>query len=289
MRCWNWSTKRFSPTVRRGCYEGKSYSDKGNVTKLNRQSLYTNAEIGIEGFFSYKYLTISSECTASLLTEVSKKALVVRKRPLWQLIARSEVYDRRECQASVACLHIRISQWASYPPLYSWAQELDDAQHSQRSTIKCDSLQHCRNSPDQQFEAVWVFPVFTGRGCRASLWPGAWSEWPCVLKWSAAVVGQAAWRLQKENLKFAGAGFGSSSIFARWLWLSGYGAAELYREQKLQISFSVKKAAPCRVQTLYGGLNYSQLRIITIYTEIIKDGALGPYIANGIVLLVCLC
>lgn len=35
---------------------------------------------------------------------------------------------------------------------------------------------------------------------------------------------------KKENLKFAGAGFGSSSIFARWLWLSGYGAAELYRE-----------------------------------------------------------
>ena len=36
-------------------------------------------EIGIEGFFSYKYLTISSECTASLLTKVSKEALVVRK------------------------------------------------------------------------------------------------------------------------------------------------------------------------------------------------------------------
>ena len=222
MRCWNWSAKRFSPTVRRGCYKGKSYSDKGNVTKLNRQSLYTNAEIGIEGFFSSKYLTISSECAAALLTEVSNAALVVRKRPLWQLTARSEVYDRRECQANVAYLHIRISQWASYPPLYSWAQELDGAQHSQRSTIQCDSLQHCRNSPDQQFEAVWVFPVFTGRDCRASLWPGAWSKWPRVLKWYDAVVGQTAWHLQEENLRLAGAGFGSSFIFAWRLWFPDF-------------------------------------------------------------------
>ena len=90
-------------------------------------------------------------------------------------------------------------------------------------------------------------------------------------------------------MKFAGAGFGSSSIFARWLWLSGYGAAELYREQKLRISFSVKKHPPVEYKRSTGGVNYSQLRIITIYTEIIKDGALGPYIANGMVLLVCLC
>ena len=41
-------------------------------------------------------------------------------------------------------------------------------------------------------------------------------------QWSAAVVGQTAWHLQKENLKFAGAGFGSSFIFAWRLWLSGY-------------------------------------------------------------------
>ena len=113
-------------------------------------------------------------------------------------------------------------KWTCYPPLYSWAQELDDAQHAQRITIQCDSIHHCRNGQGRQFEAVWVFPLFTGRDCRASLWPGAWSEWPCVLKWSAAVVRQAARRLQKENLKFAGAGFSSSFISAWRLWLSGY-------------------------------------------------------------------
>ena len=84
--------------------------------------------------------------------------------------------------------------------------------------IFCANSTWCR----QTRQAVWVFLFFTGRDYRASLWPGAWSEWPCVLKWSAAVVGQAAWRLQKENLKFAGAGFGSSFIFAWRLWLSGY-------------------------------------------------------------------
>lgn len=74
----------------------------------------------------------------------------------------------------------------------------------------------------QQFEAVWVFPFFTGRDCRTSLWPGAWSKWPRVLKWYDAVVGQTAWHLQEENLRLAGAGFGSSFIFAWRLCLSGY-------------------------------------------------------------------
>ena len=42
------------------------------------------------------------------------------------------------------------------------------------------------------------------------------------LNGSAAVVRQVAWHLQEENLKFAGAGFGSSFIFTWRLWLSGY-------------------------------------------------------------------
>ena len=56
---------------------------------------------------------------------------------------------------------------------------------------------------------------------NSALWPGAWSERPHILKWSAAVVGQATWHLQEENLKFAGAEFGSG-FFAWRLWLSGY-------------------------------------------------------------------
>ena len=104
----------------------------------------------------------------------------------------------------------------------------------------------------QQFEAVWVFPVFTGRDCRASLWPGAWSEWPRVLKWSAAVVGQAAWRLQKDNLKFAGAGFGSSFIFAWRLWLSGYVLALNTWHEIIQFCAKTEKSALCKFTSHWG-------------------------------------
>lgn len=89
-------------------------------------------------------------------------------------------------------------------------------------TIQCNSIQHCRNSQGQSVKVVWVFPLFAWWNCNASLWPGAWSDWPHILKWSAAVVGQTVWHLQKENLKFAGASFGSSFIFTWRLWLSGY-------------------------------------------------------------------
>lgn len=80
------------------------------------------------------------------------------------------------------------------------------------------------------------------------------------------MVGQAAWRLQKENLKFAGAGFGSSFIFAWRLWLSGY----------LQIVQNGKKD-PChesrgpRIIQQYSLFSSSRFQAVHIETLVTND------------------
>ena len=94
-----------------------------------------------------------------------------------EVINRNEVIEEQMKQSASLI-------WSKYNPIEIIRDEVSSeaklelgaipyAQYPQRSTIQCDSLQHCRNGQGQQFEAVRVFPFFTGRDCRTSLWPGA--------------------------------------------------------------------------------------------------------------------